>query len=160
MPADVAVQPNYLQQQSDSQHHNHHHHHHHLSQNEKSTGNAVDSCWHTENVSGNMKLVSPDGQKQPCQVNVYRTSVEHFAVIYPESNSTRPLGVLNLRNTQIERIGDDGFQIRQRGCDTPVALTFFLENTKDIDFWILAFTPRSSPLAHHSCLPIVQEEEI
>ena len=159
MPVDVAVQPNFhhfskskQQQQAESHHNNENHHHN----NEKSN---IDSCWNTENVSGKMKLVSPDGQKQSCQVNVYRTSVEHFAVIYPENNTTRPLGVLNLRNTTIERLGDDSFLIRQKGCDTPVALTFILENSEDIDYWILAFTPRSSPLAHHSCLPIVQEEE-
>lgn len=148
MPADVAMHTNFLQL-------------------DKSSGKQrsnVDSCWNTENMSGCMTLLGPQQHcgaihRQSVQVKVYRTSVEHFAVIYPQKKVGRPLGVLNLRNTTIERLADRGFLVRQRGCDSPVALTFLLEDSIDLDYWIMAFTPRSSPLLHQSSLPIVEEEE-
>lgn len=143
MPADVATHTNFLQfDKSRLQESN------------------VDSCWNTENMSGYMSLVGPAGHRQGVQVKVYRTIAEHFAVIYPQKKVCRPLGVLNLRNTIIERHADDGFIVRQKGCDSPIALTFLVENPKELDFWILAFTARSSPLVHQSSLPIVEEEEM
>lgn len=155
MPADVAMHTNFL----------------HFDKSAGTSGGGttsttksnVDSCWNTENMGGCMTLLGPAGAlhgRQSVQVQVYRTSVEHFAVIYPQKKVSRPLGVLNLRNTTIERLGDEGFLVRQKGCDSPVVLTFLLENPKDIDYWILAFTARSSPLMHQSSLPIVEEEEI
>lgn len=144
MPADVAMHTNFL----------------HFDKTSSQPSN-VDSCWNTENMAGCMTLLGPNGgHRQAVQVKVYRTSIEHFCVIYPQKKISRPIGVLNLRNTTIERIGDEGFLVRQKGCDSPIALTFLLDNPKDIDYWILAFTPRSSPLLHQSSLPIVEEEEI
>ncbi|KYN08065.1 hypothetical protein ALC62_00910 [Cyphomyrmex costatus] len=120
----------------------------------------VDSCWNTENMSGYMTLIGPNGHRQRVQVKVYRTSVEHFAVIYPQKKICQPLGVLNLRNTIVERYEDEGFLVRQKGGDLPVPLTFLMEKRSELDYWILAFTARTSPLMHHSSLPIVEEEEI
>ncbi|TGZ52921.1 Uncharacterized protein DBV15_09982 [Temnothorax longispinosus] len=132
-----------------------------LRYNQSSLKNSnVDSCWNTENMSGYMTLIGPNGHRQRVQVKVYRTSVEHFAVIYPQKKICQPLGVLNLRNTTVERYEDEGFLVRQKGGDLPVALTFLMEKRSELDYWILAFTARTSPLVHHSSLPIVEEEEI
>jgi len=111
-------------------------------------------------MSGYMTLIGPNGHRQRVQVKVYRTSVEHFAVIYPQKKICQPLGVLNLRNTTVERYEDEGFLVRQKGGDLPIALTFLMEKRSELDYWILAFTARTSPLVHHSSLPIVEEEEI
>ncbi|KAM0736089.1 hypothetical protein ACS0PU_010050 [Formica fusca] len=119
----------------------------------------VDSCWNTENMSGYMTMIRRNGHRQ-VQVKVYRTSVEHFAVIYPQKKVCRPLGALNLRNTTIERYGDEGFLVRQKDFDSSIAVTFLMENKKELDYWILAFTARNSPLVHQNSLPIVEEEEI
>lgn len=143
MPADVAMHTNFLQ----------------FNQSSLKDSN-VDSCWNTENMSGYMTLVGPNGHRQSVQVKVYRTSVEHFAVIYPQKKVCRPLGVLNLKNTIVERYGDEGFLVRQKGIDSPIALTFLMENKPELDYWIIAFTARTSPLMHQSSLPIVEEEEI
>lgn len=143
MPANVAMHTNFLQ----------------FNQSSLKDSN-VDSCWNTENMSGYMTLVGPNGHRQGVQVKVYRTSVEHFAVICPQKKVCRPLGVLNLRNTTIERYGEEGFLVRQKGFDSPIALTFLMENKKELEYWILAFTARNSPLMHQSSLPIVEEEEI
>ncbi|KAL6254428.1 hypothetical protein P5V15_014477 [Pogonomyrmex californicus] len=132
-----------------------------LQYNQSSLKNSnVDSCWNTENMSGYMTLIGPNGHRQRVQVKVYRTSVEHFAVIYPQKKICQPLGVLNLRNTTVERYEDEGFLVRQKGGDLPIALTFLMEKKNELDYWILAFTARTSPLVHHSSLPIVEEEEI
>ena len=143
MPADVAMHTNFLQ----------------FNQSSLKDSN-VDSCWNTENMSGYMTLMGPNGHRQSVQVKVYRTSVEHFAVIYPQKKVCRPLGVLNLKNTIVERYGDEGFLVRQKGIDSPIALTFLMENKQELDYWIIAFTARTSPLMHQSSLPIVEEEEI
>ncbi|KAL0106617.1 hypothetical protein PUN28_016355 [Cardiocondyla obscurior] len=132
-----------------------------LRYNQSSLKNSnVDSCWNTENMSGYMTLIGPNGHRQWVQVKVYRTSVEHFAVIYPQKKICQPLGVLNLRNTTVERYEDEGFLVRQKGGDLPIALTFLMEKKSELDYWMLAFTARTSPLVHHSSLPIVEEEEI
>lgn len=141
MPADVATHTNFLQFNQS---------------NLKETN--VDSCWNTENMSGYMNLVGPNGHSQGVQVKVYRTSVEHFAVIYPQKKVCRPLGVLNLKNTTIERMRDEGFVVRQKGFDATVSVTFLVDNKKELDYWILACTARTSPLVHQSSLPIVEEE--
>lgn len=120
----------------------------------------LDACWNTEDMNGYMTLIGPSGHRQNVQVKVYRTIGEHFAVIYPQKKVCRPLGVLNLRNTTVHRQDDESFVVRQKGPDTPIALTFHLHNDKELDFFVLAFTARSSPLVHQSSLPSVQEEDI
>lgn len=115
----------------------------------------------TETKSGSITLIAPNGRKQGVNVIVYRTSLEHFAVLYPQKKICRPLGVINLRNTNVERLGDKqhGFKVRQLGYDTPMTLTFLCE-PRDLDSWFVAFTSRCSPtLRHQSSLPIVEEDE-
>jgi hypothetical protein len=118
--------------------------------------------WNPETMSGSMTLVGPGKHCQSVQVKVYRTSLEHFAVLYTQKKVCRPLGVLNLRNTCVERLLGEkqpGFTVRQRGFDTPMCLTFLSESPRDVDSWMLAFTSRSSPTVHQSSLPIVEEGE-
>lgn len=116
-----------------------------------------------ETKSGNMTLVSMNGRHQGVHVKVYHTSVEHFCVLYPQKKICRPLGVLNLKNTRIERLDDNssGFTVRQLGYDTPMALTFVSESRCDLEDWIVAFTNRGSPAFRIRCsaLPIVEEDE-
>jgi hypothetical protein len=124
---------------------------------------AVENAyWNPETMSGSMTLVGPGKHCQSVQVKVYRTSLEHFAVLYPQKKVCRPLGVLNLRNTCVERLPggkQPGFIVRQRGFDTPMCLTFLSESPRDLDSWVLAFTSRNSPTLHQSSLPIVEEDE-
>jgi len=123
---------------------------------------ADNAYWNPETMSGSMTLVGPGKHCQSVQVKVYRTSLEHFAVLYPQKKVCRPLGVLNLRNTCVERLPggkQPGFIVRQRGFDTPMCLTFLSESPRDLESWVLAFTSRSSPTVHQSSLPIVEEDE-
>lgn len=118
----------------------------------------------TETKSGSITLIVNNGRKQSVNVIVYRTTLEHFAVLYPQKKICRPLGVITLKNTTVEAIKDNkqeyGFIVRQQGYDTPMTLTFLCE-PRDLDSWLVAFTSRGSPtLRHQSSLPIVEEEEI
>lgn len=116
----------------------------------------------TETMSGNLTLQSMNGRRQGVHVKVYRTSLEHFAILYPQKKICRPLGVLNLKNTRLETLPDKakaGFTICQNGYDTPMALTFYMEIPRELDDWIVAFTNRGSPTLRHSSLPSVQEDE-
>lgn len=115
-----------------------------------------------ETKSGNMTLISMNGRRQGVHVKVYHTSLEHFCVLYPQKKICRPLGVLNLKNTRVERLDDPdipGFTVRQLGYDTPMTLTFVSESRCDLEDWILAFTNRGSPVFRCSALPILEEDE-
>lgn len=116
----------------------------------------------TESKSGSITLIAANGRKQGVNVIVYRTSLEHFAVLYPQKKICRPLGVINLKNTTVEQMKDKqqcGFNVRQQGFDTPMTLTFHCEQ-RDLESWLVAFTSRCSPaLRHQSSLPIVEEDE-
>ncbi|KAG8227854.1 hypothetical protein J437_LFUL006477 [Ladona fulva] len=132
------------------------------------------TSWNPELMSGSLTLLGPvNKHSQSVQVKVYRTSLEHFAVVYPQKKVCRPLGVLNLKNAHVERLGGEttkkgdekdgetlGFVVRQRGFDSPFCLTFLLEApyaspyfpfsaapkrdlAKDLEQWMEAF--RSSP---------------
>lgn len=118
----------------------------------------------TETKSGSLILVAMNGRRQPVNVKVYKTSIEHFAVLYPQKKMCRPLGVINLKNTTLERNNDKqqtGFKVRQQGFDTPMTLTFMTESLRELDSWMSAFTCcRTSPaLRHQSSLPIVEEDD-
>ncbi|KAK7792448.1 hypothetical protein R5R35_001037 [Gryllus longicercus] len=119
--------------------------------------------WSAEELSGRLALLGPGSHRQDVLVRVYRTSLEHFAVLYPAHKSvSRPLGVLNLRNTRVEALAapQSGFTVRQRAPDAPNALTFVpLEEARALEEWLLAFTWRGSPSLHASPLPAVQEDE-
>lgn len=115
----------------------------------------------TETKSGSITLIAANGRRQGVNVIVYRTSLEHFAVLYPQKKICRPLGVINLKNTTVEQLKDKqhGFLVRQLGFDTPMTLTFLCE-PRDLSSWTMAFTSRCSPtLRHQSSLPIVEEDE-
>ncbi|KAF2894864.1 hypothetical protein ILUMI_11311 [Ignelater luminosus] len=117
----------------------------------------------SETKSGSLTLIAMNGRRQGVNVKVYRTSLEHFAVLYPQKKICRPLGVINLRHTNVETLNDKqqpGFKVRQQGYDTPMTLTFLCESPRDLDSWLVAFTSRCSPtLRHQSSLPIVEEDE-
>lgn len=115
-----------------------------------------------EEMDGYMTLIGPGNHQQPVHVKVYRTSLEHFAAIYPQKKVCRPLGVINLRNTCVERLSDPdqaGFTVRERGFDTSMCLTFICECPRELDSWLAAFTSLSSPTLHQTSLPSVMEDE-
>ncbi|KAL0272742.1 UNVERIFIED_CONTAM: hypothetical protein PYX00_005603 [Menopon gallinae] len=122
--------------------------------------------WNPEEMAGNLTLLGNNKVKQPVQVKVYRTSIEHFAVLYPQKKVCRPLGVLNLKNTMVERLSSPrqpGFTVRQCGFDTPLcSLTFISETNRELERWINAFTCRSKSASSRlitSSLPVVEEDE-
>lgn len=125
----------------------------------------IDYGYHTspEMMNGYMTLSAPGRHRQPVHVKVYRTSLEHFAVVSPQKKICRPLGVLNLKNTLVEQLPAEskqpGFMVRQKGFDSPTCLTFVPETPMDLEDWIVAFTCRSSPTLRQSSLPIVEEDE-
>lgn len=120
-------------------------------------------CWNPEAMSGSMTLISPSGQYQNVQVKVYRTSLEHFAVLYPQKKVCRPLGVINLRNSHIEPLtntkGQPGFTLRQQGFDSPMCLTFLSESTRELEAWLVAFGAGGSPTPQPTLLPVLTEDD-
>ncbi|RZF45868.1 hypothetical protein LSTR_LSTR013073 [Laodelphax striatellus] len=116
-----------------------------------------------EEMDGYLTLVGPGKVKQAVHVKVYRTSLEHFAAVYPQKKICRPLGVINLRNTCVERLQGDpeiaGFTVRQRGYDTTTCITFICEAPREIDAWLAAFASCTSPTVHQTSLPSVLEDE-
>ncbi|CAH2055910.1 unnamed protein product, partial [Iphiclides podalirius] len=110
--------------------------------------------------SGFLVLLGPGGMRQDVRVVVYRTSLEHFAVIYPRKRLSKPLGVVNLRNTTAERVqSNGGFFVRQKGYDNTISAKFLCPE-REIDAWLSAFTANASPSCHHhASLPVLVETE-
>lgn len=111
-----------------------------------------------ESMSGSMTLIGPGSTVQSVQVKVYRTSCEHFAVIYPQKKVCRPIGVINIKNIILEKL-DKGFKIRQKGFDSPVCFTFLSETEKELDLWLTAFTCITSGTISSCTLPILMEDD-
>ncbi|CAK1542726.1 unnamed protein product [Leptosia nina] len=111
--------------------------------------------------SGFLVLLGPGGIRQDVRVVVYRTTQEHFAVIYPRKRLSKPIGVVNLRNTAVERVDtNSGFFIRQKGYDNAVSAKFLCAE-RDLEAWLSAFsTTPSSSCQHHKSLPVLVEEEV
>ncbi|KAM3966043.1 uncharacterized protein ACR2FA_012906 [Aphomia sociella] len=110
--------------------------------------------------SGFLVLLGPGGMRQDVRVVVYRTSLEHFAVIYPRKRLSKAIGVVNLRNTSVDRDeNNSGFVVRQKGYDNTVSAKF-LCSERDVVSWLAAFTSASSPHCHHhASLPVLVEAE-
>ncbi|KAJ0172770.1 hypothetical protein K1T71_011909 [Dendrolimus kikuchii] len=107
----------------------------------------------SEVKSGFLVLLGPGGMRQDVRVVVYRTSLEHFAVIYPRKRLSKPIGVVNLRNTAVEQAEtNSGFIIRQKGYDNTVSAKFLCAE-REVTAWMAAFTTRSSPHSQHTSLP-------
>lgn len=112
----------------------------------------------TEIKSGFVVLLGPGGIRQDVRVVVYRTSLEHFAVMYPRKRLSKPIGVVNLRNTSVEGADSrSGFVVRQKGYDNTI-LANFVCSERDMESWLSAFTSRSSPV-QQKILPVLLEAE-
>lgn len=113
----------------------------------------------SEVKSGFLVLLGPGGMRQDVRVIVYRTSLEHFAVIYPRKRLSKPIGVVNLRNTYVDQVEtSSGFVIRQKGYDNTISAKFICSK-RDVDSWVAAFTSRGSPQCLHASLPVLVEAE-
>jgi len=136
--------------------------------------------------SGSVTLVNGGGRRLRVLLKVYRTSLEHFAVLYPDKLVTccKPMGFVNLKNCAVGGWRRT-IQITQRGCDGDV-LTFECADAKDNKMWLdvmenastnsnsknyLESVQLSSPnhpnhkqrrmnICTNLNLPIVQEEDI
>ncbi|CAH4035022.1 unnamed protein product [Pieris brassicae] len=110
--------------------------------------------------SGFLVLLGPGGIRQDVRVVVYRTSQEHFAVIYPRKRLSKPIGIVNLRNTAVERLEtNSGFIVRQKGYDNAISAKFMCPE-RDIDAWLSAFSnSATSTCQHHTSLPVLVEAE-
>ncbi|XP_041969661.1 uncharacterized protein LOC121726381 [Aricia agestis] len=120
-------------------------------------GQALGKKNDAEVKSGFLVLVGRGGTRQDVRVVVYRTSLEHFAVMYPRKRLTKAIGVVNLRNTAIERIGS-GFSVRQKGSDDTISARFVCSE-RDIEAWLLAFSAGAAPACPQANLPVLVETE-
>lgn len=109
--------------------------------------------------SGFLVLVGPGGMRQDVRVVVYRTSLEHFAVIHPRKRVSKAIGVVNLRNTAVEPAESKrGFTVRQKGYDNAISAKFACSEREMIS-WVAAFTTRGAPHAAVANLPVLEETE-
>lgn len=109
--------------------------------------------------SGFLVLLGPGGMRQDVRVVVYRTTLEHFAVIYPRKRLSKPIGVVNLRNTTTEKVDtNSGFFVRQRGYDNTISAKF-LCSEREIEAWLSAFSAGSQGCQHAASLPVLVETE-
>jgi hypothetical protein len=128
-----------------------------------------------EIIRGPVKLVSASHSPQNVVLSVFRTSVDHFALVYPDNRgkliAVKPAGCINLKGVTCEEttLGSDlkGFTLRPKKCDTSSAtLTFMCEDPTLLPQWIKALEPASPVTAlgqrrmpRQCSLPSVEEED-
>ncbi|XP_060806414.1 uncharacterized protein LOC132903102 [Amyelois transitella] len=120
-------------------------------------GRSLKQTSNAEVKSGFLVLLGTRGMRQDVRVVVYRTSLEHFAVIYPRKRLSKPIAVISLRNTSSDR-EDSGIVVRQKGYDNTVMAKFHCSE-RDVESWLSAFSSTSSPHCHPHALPVLIEAE-
>ncbi|XP_035214661.1 uncharacterized protein LOC118188356 [Stegodyphus dumicola] len=107
-------------------------------------------------------------------VRVYRTSSEHFAVLYPVRaiiTACRPLASLNLKSCTVKPLPNCEFRVSPRSCEG-MSVTFRgteSSSDKQISEWLKAFSEvqdqdptsqrRKKVSAHRLPLPVLEESE-
>lgn len=128
----------------------------------------------TTSSTSNNSSSSSKGLSQRVFVRVYRTSSEHFAVLYPVRaiiTACRPLASLNLKSCTVKPLPGNEFRISPRACEG-LAVTFKrIEGTKNdvpICDWLRAFSEvqtqdpghrRKKVSDHRLPLPVLEESE-
>lgn len=115
---------------------------------------------------------SSNSLSQRVFVRVYRTSSEHFAVLYPVRaiiTACRPLASLNLKSCSVKPLPGKEFLISPRSCEG-MAVTFkgIEGTTSDVQIsdWLKAFSEVQDPSQrrkkvsdHRLPLPVLVESE-
>jgi len=116
---------------------------------------------------GGLTMVNACGCKNDVRVvvKVYRTTLEHFAVVYPDKVVCKPIGFINLKNCSVGCLMNSSrtVQIVQKSCDGGL-LTFRAESPSEAKKWMEAFqnnkmNRKSLDDALNVSLPILEEEE-
>lgn len=107
-----------------------------------SAGMVPTSATSTEAMSGSLLLQSPVKGTPPRRVHVqvHRTSLEHFCVLYPEKSISlcKPLGFVNLKNCTVAAVpvrNGKALQVTQANCDAQ-GLLFVVDKTADFKRWL------------------------
>lgn len=115
------------------------------------------------------KVTSP--QTQRVFVRVYRTSSEHFAVLYPVKaivTACRPLASINLKSCTVKSLPGAEFRVSPRSCDGTTVIFKGTESTNDVQLaeWLKAFNEQQSDSIrrkkvsdHRLPLPVLVESE-
>ncbi|GFU03810.1 uncharacterized protein NPIL_394711 [Nephila pilipes] len=114
---------------------------------------------------------TPNNKMQRVFVRVYRTSSEHFAVLYPVRaivTACRPLASLNLKSCTVKQLPNFEFRVSPKSCEG-MSLTFKgTETTNEVQIaeWLQAFSEvqdsslrRKKVSDHRLPLPVLVENE-
>ncbi|CAG7833974.1 unnamed protein product [Allacma fusca] len=126
-----------------------------------------------EIMRGHVTLLSSSHGPQRVILSVFRTSVDHFALVYPDNRRKtmvlKPAGCINIRGVTCEETtlgsGIKGFTLRPKKCDTSsAALIFVCQDSTTMPKWLAALESATSQLGKRKIprqcsLPIVSEEE-
>ncbi|KAF8782916.1 hypothetical protein HNY73_013148 [Argiope bruennichi] len=112
-----------------------------------------------------------NNKSQRVFVRVYRTSSEHFAVLYPVRaivTACRPLASLNLKSCTVKQLPNFEFRVSPKSCEG-MSLTFKgTETTNEVQIadWLQAFSEtkdsslrRKKVSDHRLPLPVLVESE-
>lgn len=111
-------------------------------------------------------------QQQRVFVRVYRTSSEHFAVLYPVRaivTACRPLASLNLKSCMVKQLPNKEFRVSPRSCEGVTVSFKGTESSNDVQIndWLQAFSEvqqdhsqrRKKVSDHRLPLPVVVESD-
>lgn len=70
-------------------------------------------------------------------VKVYRTSLEHFAIIYPDKVICKPFGFVNLKHCRVQLLRNNALvmQVVQQSCDGGI-VTFRADSPLEAKTWL------------------------
>lgn len=120
-----------------------------------------------EAMWGRLTLIGrpPGYRDQWVYVKVYRTSLEHFAVVYPDKLIAKPMGCLNLKHSRVEPLAncERSFRVVQRSIDGGT-VEFRSESNASLTRWLSALEADCRPAGKCSphtanSLPVVEEDE-
>ncbi|GIY13189.1 uncharacterized protein CEXT_775411 [Caerostris extrusa] len=117
------------------------------------------------------QTATPNNKMQRVFVRVYKTSSEHFAVLYPVRaivTACRPLASLNLKSCSVKQLPNCEFRVAPKSCEG-MSLTFKgTETTNEVQIgeWLQAFSEahdsslrRKKVSDHRLPLPVLVESE-
>ena len=92
-----------------------------------------------------MRKIGKHVRKVPMFVRVYKTGLEHYAVLYRDQTFSLSTGYINLKNCSVENSSDSNAQFQVMLKDSEgIVLSFDANSALEASGWIDALRPQST----------------
>ena len=92
-----------------------------------------------------MRKMGKHIRKVPVFARVYKTGLEHYAVLYRDQTFSLSTGYMNLKNCSVEKSQDNGAQFKVMLKDSEgIVLSFDANSNQEASDWVDALQPQTS----------------